>query len=301
MGLARRDFRALTTIVLALVLLVATSCGSDDESAETPPETTATTETTGTTSEASPPGGTTTAAPPPAPAARSAIAERLAAGGFRPVPQAIPTGTRGVRSSFAVPSGPVVVYVLELAGAGHARAYRRSLEEHVLSSRGGLLARRRGSTVFLGTATDAAGRSQLESRLDRVVGVGTTPLPSAPAPGTTTAPRAAPPPPPPRTVQQKLAAAGFQVVKQPPPADARGARSSFTTPSGPVVVYGVDFATADAAAAYERIVAARARQSGGGLLGRRVGTTVFYATATDTRGRRELETQLARVVAAAAG
>jgi hypothetical protein len=205
-----------------------------------------------------------------------------------------------VRSSFVVPTGPVVVYVLDFAAVGPARAHRRSLDEHVRSSRGGLLVRRRGATVFVGTATDAAGRSQLESRLDRVVEAGTTPLPSAPA--ATTAPKAAPPPPPPpRTDQQRLAAAGFRVVKQPPPADARGARSSFTTPSGPVVVYGVEFGTADSAAAYERIVAARARQSGGGLLGRRVGTTVYYATATDARGRRELETQLARVVSAAGG
>jgi hypothetical protein len=304
-GLARRGLRALTTIALALSLLVATGCGSDDESAETaPPETAGTTEATTGTSDTSPPAATTTAspAPPPASAARGAVAERLAASGFRLVPQAIPTGTRAVRSSFAVPTGPVVVYILDFAAAGPARAHRRSLEEHVQSSRGGLLARRRGQTVFVGTATDEAGRSQLESRLDRVVEIGTTPLPSAPASAATTAPKAAPPAAaPPRTDQQRLAAAGFQVVKQPPPADARGARSSFTAPSGPVVVHGVAFATADSAAAYERTVAARARQSEGGLLARRVGTTVYYATATDARGRRELETQLARVVAAAEG
>jgi hypothetical protein len=298
-GLARRGLRALTTIVAALGLLVANGCGSDGESAEpAPPVTSATTEATTDTSETSP-SATTNAAPSPPPpqasAARSAVAERLAAGGFRPVPQAIPTGTQGVRSSFAVPTGPVVVYVLDFAAAGPARAYRRSLEEHVRSSRGGLLTRRRGATVFLGTATDPAGRSQLESRLDRVVEVGTTLLPSAPAPAGTTAA------PPPRTDQQRLAAAGFQVVKQPPPPDARVARGAFMTPSGPVVVYGVEFATADAAAAYERTVAARAGRSDGGMLGRRVGTTVYYATATNARGRRELETRLARVVAAAEG
>jgi hypothetical protein len=118
------------------------------------------------------PTPTTPAQSGSAPALGESIATRLRGAGYRVVARPRPKGVPGVARAFVTPTGAVVVYVYVFAAVRPAKAYAAQISAQARRSRGGLLGRRVVQTVYVGAATDAIGRGQLRTRLDRLVAAG---------------------------------------------------------------------------------------------------------------------------------